>query len=292
MSEVAFAAKGAVPSHLPLVTDPRLPVRRLLHRPIPRRGGGGGGRGGRRIVAPATAAAADARREADRDALPGLGLLVVEERARVAVGASLVGVELLAVPPLVGPPGAAAAAAAAARVAAGGGSRRRHDGDLVLLPRLRGLLVRRDDLLPVGRRLAELLHAVGEVAVGDVGAGPRPELAAQLRLEEHLPDRPRLARVPAAFAAAAAAGFLARRWLLAPGPRGAAAAAVGVPLAVVVVLGGPYPGVPALRRRVRPGVGARRVRDDVDGVGVIHHPLPARITGFIFPRLRIESKEN
>lgn len=105
MSEVAFAAKGAVPSHLPLVTDPRLPVRRLLHRPIPRRGGGGGGRGGRRIVAPATA---DARREADRDALPGLGLLVVEERARVAVGASLVGVELLAVPPLVGPPGAAA----------------------------------------------------------------------------------------------------------------------------------------------------------------------------------------
>lgn len=42
------------------------------------------------------------------------------------------------------------------------------------------------NLLLVGLRLVELLHAMGEVAVGDVGAGPGPELATELGLEEHL----------------------------------------------------------------------------------------------------------
>lgn len=51
--------------------------------------------------------------------------------------------------------------------------------------------MRRHDLLPVWRRTPQLLDAVREVAVRDVRARAGAELATQLRLEEHLPYRPR-----------------------------------------------------------------------------------------------------
>ena len=270
MSKVAFAPKWTVSSHLPLVTDPGLPVGWLLHHHSIGRGSS--------IVSPS----ANRGRETDGHALPRLGLLIVQEGARVTIGAALFSVELLAVSTLVRPAPLRAAAAAAV---SSDDTSRGHDGDLVLLPLLRGLLMGGHDLLPVGRWLAELLHAVRKVAVGDVGAGPGAELAAELGLEEHLPDGARFtsaAPAPAIAAAPAptpapgpgpAASLLAWRRLLAPRPRGrvpVAVARVCVPLAVVV-LGGPDGGIPARgRRRVGPGVGTRRVRDDVDGVGVVH----------------------
>ena len=161
MSKVALAPERAVPSHLPLVTDPRLPIGRLRHHSPSGRGS---------IVSPT----ANRGRETDGHALPRLGLLIMQECASVAIGATLLSVELLAVAALVRPaPLRATSTTVPSHDAAGG-----HDGDLVLLPLLSGLLVRGHNLLPVGRRLAELLHAVREVAVGDVGAGPGPELAA------------------------------------------------------------------------------------------------------------------
>jgi hypothetical protein len=266
MSKVALAPERAVSSHLPLVTDPRLPIGWLLHHSP-------GGRGS--IVSPT----ANCGRETDGHALPRLGLLIMQECASFAVGAALLGVELLAVAALVRP----APLRATSTTVPSHDAARGHDGDLVLLPLLRGLLVCGHDLLPIGRRLAELLHAMCEVAVGDVGAGPGPELAAELGLEEHLADGAGLARAVAAPAVAAAsssatapgpaARLLARRRLLAPRPRGGvpvAVAGVVAPLAVVV-LGGPDGGVPAgRRRRVGPGIRAGSVRDDVDGVGVVH----------------------
>jgi hypothetical protein len=266
MGKMALASEWAVPSHLPLVTDPSLPVGRLLHLHSIGRGS---------IVASTT----NRRREADRNTLPRLGLLIVQECAGISVGAPFLGVEFLAVSALVRPATLRATAPVPGHVPGGG-----HDGYLVLLPLLGGLLVRRDDLLPVGRRLAELLHAVRKVAVGDVGAGPGAEFAAELGLEEHLADGARLAdaAVSAArrppSAAAAASWLFAWRRLLAPRPRGrvpvpvapAAGPGVGVPLAVVV-LRGPDGGVPARgRRRVGPGVWTGGVRDDVDGVAVVH----------------------
>jgi hypothetical protein len=262
MSKVAFAPKWAVSSHLPLVTDPCLPVGRLLHHHSV---------GGGSIVSPTT----NGGRETDGHALPCLRLLIMQEGACVTIGAALFSVELLAVTALECPAPLRAATTATAAVSSYNTSRC-HDGDLVLLPLLRGLLVGGHDLLPVGRWLPELLHAMREVAVGDVGTGPGPELAAELGLEEHLANGARLARAATAAAIAAAApaaSLLARRRLLAPRPRRGVPVAVawfGAPLAVVV-LGGPDAGVGARgRRRVGPGVGARGVRDDVDGVGVVH----------------------
>lgn len=53
-------------------------------------------------------------------------------------------------------------------------------------------LLRPGDLLPVWRRLAEVLRPVGEVAGVSVGAGPRrPKFLAEARLEEHLVRRVR-----------------------------------------------------------------------------------------------------
>jgi hypothetical protein len=166
MSKVAFAPKRTVSSHLPLVTDPCLPIGRILrHRSA--------GRGS--IVSATT----NRRQETDGDALPCLGLLIVQEGACVAIGAALFSVELLAVATLVCP--------AAAAIVSSDDTSGCHNGDLVLLSLLRGgILVGGHNLLPVGRRLAELLHAMGEVAIGDVGAGPGPELATELGLEEHL----------------------------------------------------------------------------------------------------------
>jgi hypothetical protein len=265
MGEVALASEWAIPTHLPLVTDPSLPVGRLLHLHSIGRGS---------IVASTT----NRWREADRNALPRLGLLIMQECAGVAVGAPFLSVKLLAVSALVCP-APLRTATPVPRHNAGRGN----DGDLVLLPLLSGLLVRGDDLLPVGRRLAELLHAVSEVAVGDVGAGARTELAAELSLEEHLADGARLARaapapVSTARRPAPAAVLLAWRRLLAPRPGGrvpvavapAAGPRVGVPLAVVV-LGGPDGGIRARGRScVGPGFRAGGVRDDVDGVAVVH----------------------
>jgi hypothetical protein len=91
MSKVAFAPKWAVSSHLPLVTDPRLPVGRLLHHCSVGRGSS--------IVSPTT----NRGRETDGHALPRLGLLIVQEGARITIGAALFSVELLAVAALVRP---------------------------------------------------------------------------------------------------------------------------------------------------------------------------------------------
>ena len=239
MSKVALAPERAVPSHLPLVTGPRLPIGRLLHHSPGDSG---------RIVSPT----ANRGGETDGHALPRLGLLIMKECTSVAVGAALLSVELLAVAALVRPAPLRATSTTVPNHDAAGG----HDGDLVLLPLLRGLLMRSNDLLPVWRRLAELLHAVREVAVGDVGAGPGSELAAELGLEEHLADGAGLACADAAPAIAASSAtapspgptprLLAWRWLLAPRPRGGVTVTVAgviAPLAVVV-LGGPDGGVP------------------------------------------------
>jgi hypothetical protein len=90
MGEMALASEWAVPSHLPLVTDPSLPVGRLLHLHSIGRGS---------IVASTT----NRRREADRNTLPRFGLLIVQECAGISVGAPFLGVELLAVSALVRP---------------------------------------------------------------------------------------------------------------------------------------------------------------------------------------------
>jgi hypothetical protein len=69
----------------------------------------------------------------------------------VAIGAALFSVELLAVVTLVCP--------AAAAIVSSDDTSGCHNGDLVLLSLLRGgILVGGHNLLPVGRRLAELLH--------------------------------------------------------------------------------------------------------------------------------------
>lgn len=138
MSKVAFAPKWAVSSHLPLVTDPCLPVGRLLHHHSV---------GGGSIVSPTT----NGGRETDGHALPCLRLLIMQEGACVTIGAALFSVELLAVVTLVCP--------AAAAIVSSDDTSGCHNGDLVLLSLLRGgILVGGHNLLPVGRRLAELLH--------------------------------------------------------------------------------------------------------------------------------------
>ena len=87
---------------------------------------------------------------------------------------------------------------------------------------------------------------MGEVAVGDVRTSPCAELAAELRLEEHFPDR---------FGAVARCGGGRRRASRLLVRRTIVAVGIHRPDAVVVIFRGPDGGIaeirePILRRRV------------------------------------------
>ena len=99
----------------------------------------------------------------------------MDESAGIPIWAPLFRVELLTPPSFIGSFGIP------------NHDRRAHRWYLTLLSGLGALLVSCHNLLPVWRRLAELLNPMSKITVRDVWASPCTEFAAQLGLEEHFP---------------------------------------------------------------------------------------------------------
>ena len=166
---MALVSKWAAARGLPLIAYPCLPIRRFLVRPI-----------GAAASVPATA---HRWAQAYRHALPRPGLFIVQECTTISIRTPFFCVELLAMPPLIRPLRLAAAHL-----------RKAQYRNLVLLPlrrrwgkwlRLVVVVLRCHNLLPIRRRTAELLHSVGEVAVGDIRTHAGTEFAAEFGFEEH-----------------------------------------------------------------------------------------------------------